>query len=133
MDKLRYRFDNLMAQGSKPLLMGLLFVFLSAFGLLTILRIIAVNVIGVGPVERGDGPLRQMYLTFLEITDPGSMTQDVESGVPVKIFAVLSGLVGLVLLSALIAFITTALDERLRELRRGRSTVVTEDHTVLPG
>ncbi len=133
MNKLRYRFDNLMAQGSKPLLMGLLFVFLSAFGLLTILRIIAVNVIGVGPVERGDGPLRQMYLTFLEITDPGSMTQDVDSGAPVKFFAVISGMVGLVLLSALIAFITTALDERLRELRRGRSTVVAEDHTVLLG
>ena len=132
-DRLRYRFDNLMGSGPRPLFVGLIISFLAAFGLLALLRIIAVNLLGVGPVERGDGPLRQIYITFLEVTDPGSMTQDVESGLGVKLFAVLSGMVGLVLLSALIAFITTALDERLRELRRGRSAVIAADHTILLG
>ena len=131
--KLRYRFDNFMGKGSLPLLGALLAVFLIAFVVLAILRIVAVEVFGLGPIERGDGALRQLYITFLELTDPGSMTQDVDSGMAVKVFAILSGLTGVVLFSALIAFITTALDERLRELRRGRSRVVASDHTVLLG
>src|SRR5690606_474844 len=74
-----------------------------------------------------------VYITFLQLTDPGNMAQDILSSPWYKLFAVFAGLAGVVLLSALIAFITTALDQKLNELKRGRSKVIETNHTLILG
>jgi len=83
--------------------------------------------------ERGQGALRQIYLTFLQMTDPGNMAQDVDSSPWLKIATVLSGFTGLILLSMLIGFITTALVQKMEELRKGRSTVIENEHSLILG
>lgn len=132
-ERLRYWFDDYMSRGSRSTFAALVLTFLAAFFLIALLRLIALAVIGDIDVERGVSGTRQLYITFLELTDPGSMTQDIESSAWVKVFAILSGVVGLVLLSSLIALLTTAVDGRLQELRKGHSKVVLSDHTLVLG
>ncbi len=83
--------------------------------------------------ERGDGFFRQIYISFLQMTDPGNMAQDIESTPWLKIPAILAGLTGVVLLSMLIGFITTALATKMDDLRKGHSRVVEDDHTLILG
>ena len=132
--RFRYRFDTFMARGGA-----------SIFKVLTGVFIVALLVIGAArglllwlapdlPLTHEDiGFFGNVYVTFLELTDPGNMVQDLNSSPWYKIFAITAGMVGIVLLSALIAFITTALDQKLNELKRGRSKVIEEDHTLVLG
>ena len=131
--RLRYRFDDFMSKGSGSIFVALTVVFFSLLVLLSLIRLALVNTFGGLEVERGRGGWRQVYLTFLELTDPGSMTQDVASSGWIKIVTVAAGLAGVVMFSALIAFITTALDGRLAQLRKGHSKVIVEDHTLILG
>ncbi|MEO1034519.1 MAG: hypothetical protein AAFX44_03050 [Pseudomonadota bacterium] len=132
--RMRYRFDTFMARGG-----------VSIFKMLTAVFIVALVVIGLArgallyfapelaQTHEDIGFLGNVYLTFLELTDPGNMVQDLNSSVWYKALAVIAGLVGIVLLSALIAFITTALDQKLHELKRGRSKVIEDEHTLILG
>lgn len=132
-EKLRYRFDNFMAGGGRSIFTGLVLAFLIAFVVLAVLRGVLVWIVG-GTIERGGGFWRQALITFLELTDPGSMTQDIETSPWVVLtFTAVSGLVGIVLLSSLIAFLTTAIDARLVQLRKGHSKVLHDGHTVILG
>jgi len=61
------------------------------------------------------------------------MAQDLYSSAAYKVLAVLAGIAGIVMLSALIAFITTALNQRIVELKRSRSKVIEDGHTLILG
>lgn len=132
-ERARYRFDDFMARGSSSSFIALTVIFFGLFVTVAVLRVITVSMIDDPVVERGDSLWRQIWIAFLEMTDPGSMTQDIDSEPGIKIFAIVAGMAGLVLLSALIAVITTALDQRLAMLRKGHSKVVLEDHTLILG
>jgi len=132
-DRFRYWLDDYMSRGSRSSFTALLLGFTVALVVIGVIRVIAVAVFGGATIERGSSGWRQLYITFLELTDPGSMTQDIDSSMWVKIFAIISGMVGLVLLSSLIALITTAIDGRLAQLRKGHSAVLLEDHTLILG
>ncbi len=132
--KFQYKFDTFMARGSSSSFKALLFVFLGSFLLIA----------GIRGLMHGISPdltqqyesldfFGNIYITFLQLTDPGNMAQDILSSSWYKIFAILSGLAGVILLSALIAVITTALDQKLAELKRGRSKVIEEGHTLIIG
>jgi hypothetical protein len=131
----RYRFDSFMAKGGRSIFLSLVIVFIGT--LLTIM--ICRTVVDVALpndtelAERGRGPLRGLYITFIQMMDPGNMAQDLDSHSSFKVPAVMSGVAGVVLLSALIAFITTALDIKLSELRKGHSAVIEEEHTLILG
>lgn len=130
--RLRYWFDDYMSRGALSIFVALTVVFLSLLAILGTARALLLVLIDV-EVERGDGLIMQVFLTFLELTDPGSMTQDVDSSWAVKVFTVISGITGVVLFSSLIAFITTAVDSRLAQLRKGHSVVMENDHTLILG
>ena len=129
--KLAYKFDNFMAQGGKAIFIVLTVLFLGSFFFLALFRVLLES-FGLDS-ERGNGFFRQIYLTFLQMTDPGNMAQDIESSPLLKISTVLSGMVGIILLSMLIGFITTALVQKMEELRKGRSTVIESEHTLILG
>ena len=119
--KLRYRFDNFMSRGGSSIFISLVIVFIS---LLTVISIIRGVILFTVPenaledaLERGGGFWNNVYITFLQMTDPGNMNQDVDSIGWFKIPAIISGMAGLIMLSSLVAFITTALDQKLAQLR----------------
>ncbi len=132
--RLRYRFDTFMAKGGGSIFKALTAVFVAIFLLIGVMRgALLLLYPEVGLQHEGLGFLGNLYITFLEITDPGNMAQDIYSSAAYKVFAVLAGIAGIVMLSALIAFITTALDQKIYELKRGRSKVIEEGHTLVLG
>ena len=106
--------------------------FLALLVLLGVLRAGFVRASG-GEVERGRGGLRQLWITWLEMTDPGTQAYDIDSSGFVKVFAVIAGIVGIILLSAVIAVMTTALTQKIEELRAGHTLVVEDGHTLVLG
>lgn len=132
--RMRYRFDSFMAKGGGSIFRALTLLFVAAFLLIGLMRG-ALLMLAPDMVAQHDdiGFLGNLYITFLEITDPGNMAQDIYSSAGYKVFAVLAGIAGIVMLSALIALITTALDQKIHELKRGRSKVIEQDHTLILG
>jgi len=128
---LRYRFDSFMAKGGTSIFITMIVGFLIAFVIIGLLRGM-IEGTGAG-AERGDGFFRQVYVTFLQMTDPGNMAQDIESSPWLKIPSIIAGLCGIILLSLLIGFITTALVKKLEDLRKGHSTVIEDNHTLILG
>jgi len=131
---LHYRFDSFMARGGRSIFIALVVVFLTLLTSIAIIRGITLLAMPaeIAP-ERGPGFFHNVYITFLQMTDPGNMSQDIESSPWFKISAIIAGLAGVVMLSTLIAFITTALDIRLAELRKGHSKVIEKAHTLILG
>ena len=131
--KLRYRFDNFMSRGGSSIFISLVIVFISLLTVISIIRGVLLFTLPEAALERGPGFWNNVYITFLQMTDPGNMNQDVNSIGWFKIPAIISGMAGLIMLSSLVAFITTALDQKLAQLRKGHSKVIEEDHTLILG
>jgi ion channel POLLUX/CASTOR len=126
-EKFRYRFDNTMSKGA-PAMIGLL-------GVLSTVLVVVFGVLGylARPAEGKDwGVGKTMYMALLHAMDPGTVTADEGSAFWIfPMFAVTIG--GIFVVAALVGVITTGLDSKLEDLRKGRSRVVEEGHTVLLG
>ena len=134
--KLRYQFEQFMARGGSSIFVSLTIVFIISFVLIIGLRLLLVTVFqdSIDPVTQDNRRIwDDIYAIWLQMTDPGNMNQDIYSGPWSKLAAIIAGLVGVILLSALIAFITTAIDKLLYEFRKGRGPVLEEDHTLILG
>jgi hypothetical protein len=129
---LRYKFDNFISSGSSSIFLSLMAVFFALLLLVGGLRVIIYLVYPEG-VEQFDGAFKQIYIIFLQLTDPGNMAQDIPSSSSYKITAILAGMTGIILLSMLIAVITTALDQKLNQLKKGLSKVIEKEHTLILG
>lgn len=127
-ERLAYKFDNFMAKGPWALFLALLLVFLGGFTLIGGVRLFSSNFF-TNDVDSGVS----IWRIFLQLTDPGNMAQDNDSGWYIKVFAIISGMFGIVFFSAVIAFITTQLDLKLDELKKGKSSVVEKGHTLILG
>ena len=132
--RLRYRFDTFMAKGGSSSFKALLVAFLGGFALIGLARGLFQMWSPESGLQYGELDFwGNLYISFLQLTDPGNMAQDILSSPGYKAFAVVAGMTGVILLSALIAFITTSLDQKLDELKRGHSKVIEEGHTLVLG
>lgn len=129
--QLRYRFDNFMAKGGFSIFLSLLLVFAASFAVVVAARAL-VLLLDPGGAEH-DGFWANVYVVFLQLTDPGNMGLELPSSAFYKMSAILAGAFGVIILSMLIAFITTALDQKLQELKKGHSKVIEDDHTLILG
>lgn len=129
----RYAFDTLMDKG--PLVhLGLL----SAAFLLAIASAVALlHVTRVGPVA-ADGQVQNLdfwedlWISMAHALDGGTMGGD-PPGWPYRMVMFGITIFGLMTVSTLTAIVVTAVHEKLEELRRGRSQVVEEGHTLILG
>jgi voltage-gated potassium channel Kch len=80
----------------------------------------------------GDGVGGSLWKSFIHILDAGTITGDT-GGAASMIIMFITTIGGLVILSSLVGVLTTGLDAKLEELRKGRSLVVEKDHTVILG
>ncbi|NTW98287.1 MAG: potassium transporter TrkA, partial [Oscillochloris sp.] len=129
LDRLRYRFDTLMTRGTSALI-GWLFV---ASLLLVLTVALIVVLLGEGPADQGRLSFPQaVWMSLLRTLDPGTMGDD--QGSPAFLGMMLvSTTGGVILISALIGIISSGLDRRLEEMRKGRSFVVERNHIVILG
>lgn len=68
---------------------------------------------------RGDGTTAGV-VTWLQITDPSNMARDNHKFGLYKVLAVVGGLTDVVIFSALIAFLTTVLEQAIENLKKDR-------------
>lgn len=125
----RYRVDTFLVKGSSALFISLVFAFGAAILLIAALRLIFNSLVPNTEYSLA----QQVWVIFLQLTDPGNMSQDNDSPTIVKTAAVVAGLTGVVIFSALIAFLTTALDQAIAHLKRGHSQVLEEGHSLVLG
>ncbi len=131
---LRYRFDTFMAKGGASIFKALTVTFLIIFISIAATRGLFLLFFPEAALQyENSGFFANLYITFLQLTDPGNMAQDIQSSPWYKVFAVLAGLAGIIMLSALIAFITTSMDQKINELKRGHSKVIENNHTLILG
>ena len=128
--RLRYAIDNFMSKGSSSIFLALLCLFLFGFLVMVLIRSIANTFMPDETLSSwGEIPWR-VYVAVME----GSAAEtDGDSNWVAKITSILGVLVGLVLFSSMVAFITSVFTAKLDELRRGRSLVLENDHTLILG
>lgn len=128
--RLRYHFDNFMSRGGGSVFAALMTLFLGAFVFLSLIRILGALLFPDESIkESGDF----LWRVFLQISDAGAVAEDGESNWFNKFVGILSVFSGLVLFSSLVAFITNQFDQKIQELRKGKSDVLESDHTLILG
>ena len=126
--RLRYRFDNTMSKGPIALI-GWLFI----ASLIFLIAISAAEAIaGVTP-EGSDRLtfLEAFWLSLMRTLDAGTMGGD--AGWPFRLASLLVTLGGIFLISTLIGVLTSGIENKLEDLRKGRSVVIEKDHIVILG
>ena len=128
-DRLRYMFDNSMTRGTPALIMWLTAVTV----LLTLVFAIVTTIFRLRTSSTtGDGFFHEVFYTLLHALDPGYIGGDQGTWGFLLTMLVLT-IAGLFIVSALIGVIANGIDTKLADLRRGRSIVLEEDHTVILG
>ncbi len=117
-----------MAKGT-PALIG--WLGLASVALVLVVATAAVAVAPRDSREHGHWP-GMVWRSLLRTLDPGTMGGDTGS-VPFLALMLLSTIGGIFLVSSLIGVLTTGLEAKITELRKGRSRIVEHDHTVLLG
>jgi voltage-gated potassium channel Kch len=126
-DRARYAFDNFMARGTPALILGLF-----AVSLLLILVIAVVAALsGIANDQGLDFPTL-VWRNLMRTLDPGTMGGD-EGTAPFLAAMLAVTLGGIFVISTLIGIINSGLQDRLSELRKGRSRVIEREHTVILG
>jgi voltage-gated potassium channel Kch len=136
-DHLRYSFDNLMSKGT---IAPIVLLFLIALGVILLLAVI-VYVTGLVPdtgnvpgLDREDGIqfYEVVWITVLRTLDGGVISDDpMNWGFLVFMLIATGG--GIFMVSTLIGIVNSGVIRKLSDLRKGRSFVVEENHTVILG
>jgi len=129
--KLRYRFEKYLNRGGFSIFTSLFVLFIVLFLLMIFFRWIMVSI--WPSLAYTNSFTEDIWFTWLQMTDPGNMNQDNLAPTWLKITTVLSGIIGVVILSMLIAFITTALEKVFYNFRKGRGKVIEESQTLILG
>ncbi len=127
-EKIRYEFDNIMARGPIALL-GMLF--LASF---LIIFIVAFIISTFGFTQDGGSQLslgEAFWEAMMRTLDSGSMGGDTGTAFRLLMFVVTLG--GIFVVGGLIGILTTGLEGKLEEMRKGRSIVAETGHTVILG
>jgi voltage-gated potassium channel Kch len=128
MDRARYAFDNYMSRGTIALVIGLAVV-----SFIVILAAALVVTLGqVGPGGNTSVSLFEaMWLSLMRTLDAGTMGGDEGAGFRLLMLGVTLG--GIFIISALIGVLNNGIEDKLDDLRKGRSHVIESGHTVILG
>lgn len=127
-DHLRYNFDKSMAAGPIALIGWLAIVSLAVI----VLTAIVLVLVGIGP-----GPDEKLSFTeaawqsLMRTLDAGTMGGD--QGWSFRWVMFMVTLAGVFIVSALIGVLTSGLESKMEDLRKGRSFVIEKDHVLILG
>jgi ion channel POLLUX/CASTOR len=127
--RFRYRFDNLMSRGT-PAMIGMLFVLSLAIVVVAGTAISIFNFTKLNdptPLPFGEAAWESLMRTL----DPGTMGEDTGTGFRAVMLLVTLG--GIFVVSALIGVLNNAIEGQMERLRKGRSFVIEEGHTLVLG
>ncbi|MBN2892905.1 MAG: NAD-binding protein [Bacteroidales bacterium] len=126
--RFRYFFDNTLSRGTASIIVWL-----------TIITVVLVVVfagiytlIGIHFEDTGElNFLEAFWQSLMRSLDPGTVAGDTIWGL--RIIGIIVTISGIFILSSLIGILSSGLEAKLDELRKGRSIVLKEDHTLIIG
>ena len=128
-EKAKYKFDNFVSRGTVALItwLGILsLVVIFIFALILML-------FGLKPHNHEDfGLLDSIWANLNLVLDPGVLS-NTDSNWLLRVYFLLVTIVGVVVLSTLIGLVSNGILTKLEELRKGRSFVIEEEHTIILG
>ena len=130
-DRLRYRFERYLNKGGASIFVSLFAVFMVLFIVIVGVRLLIVYFADPGLDPDYNGTSDDVWRTWLQMTDPGNMNQDNKMSIWLKVSTILAGIVGVIILSMLIAFITTSLEKVLYNFRKGRGVVIEDELSAM--
>jgi voltage-gated potassium channel Kch len=130
-DQLRYRFENTLARGAIAIIAWLALISLAIVGMATV--VLVVFHVGSDPADpKAEFDLLEgIWQSMLHTMDTGTLAGD--QGWPLRLLMLAVTIGGIFIVSMLIGTITSGLDARLTELRKGRSRVIEKNHTLILG
>ncbi|HET9221198.1 MAG TPA: TrkA C-terminal domain-containing protein [Roseiflexaceae bacterium] len=127
-DRVRYAFDNTMSRGTIALI-----GWLAALSTLVVAAMaMFVTVAGIGP-EDGEqlSFVEAAWQSLMRTLDAGTMGGD--AGWTFRLSMLLVTFGGIFIISTLIGVLTSGIEGKMEDLRKGRSRVIESDHTVILG
>ena len=128
--RVRYRFDLALSRGPMVVIgyLGLvmLAIIVAASMLIWVFQLKGVN--GGQPIG---SPFDAFWQAMLRVVDSGTFAGDATW--PTRVVSLLITIAGIFLAGSLIGLIANAVDQQVDQLRKGRSTVIEEDHTLVLG
>jgi hypothetical protein len=128
--KFKYGFDNFMSKGGLSVFLALMSLFITAIVIIAVLRFVANEIM---PQEGLESLKAQWWLSFLQIADGGSIAEDTGNNAVNRVVGIVALFFGMVLFSSLVAFITSQFEQMLTEMRKGKSNVIEDEHTLILG
>jgi ion channel POLLUX/CASTOR len=127
-DRLKYAVDNTFSKGSGALILWL------GIGSVVIISLVALATSIFKVTPEGEAPLgfvEAFWRSLMRTLDAGTMGGDAGWGYRIAMFVVTIG--GVFIISTLIGVLTSAVEGKLDDLRKGRSRLLEENHTVILG
>ena len=125
--RLRYRFDSILARGLWAVLLWLGVIAVIFF----LIVALVIRLTGMGPGDEatsfGDG----LWHALTRSLDPGTFSGDEGSGF--RCIMLVVTLAGIFLAATIIGLVSSAIDTRVDSLRRGKSLVIESGHTLIVG
>ena len=130
-EKLRYHFENTMSGG--PLAVIRWLAIASAVSVVVLGAVILILGITGSPDADAEplGFVEGTWKSLMATLDPGTMGGD--EGWDFRIVRFIATLIGIFLISILIGSIASGIDQKIEELKRGRSRVLNDNHTLILG
>ncbi len=123
-ERIHYFFDNTLSKGPMGLLIWL--------GIFVSLVIILVSIfVWTTGISSKDSLIEQMFLFM--IGSLGAADADTDGSWMFRLASLIIIFSGIFVMSTLIGILTTAIDSKLVQLRKGRSRVIESGHTVILG
>ncbi len=130
-EKFRYHFENTMSSGPIGVIQWLAIVSIVSVLVLgvmiLVLGITSSTAVDAEPLGFIEGTWKALMATL----DPGTMGGD--EGWPYRIIRFIATLCGIFIISILIGSISSGIDQKIEELKRGRSRVLDGNHTLILG
>lgn len=128
LQKIQYRFDNTLSSGSSAIIAWLAIIstmLVIVFGAIYVISGLSM------PDSEGMGFFEAAWQALMRSVDPGTIAGD--EGWSFRLFGLLITISGIFILSTLIGVLTAGLEEKLEDLRKGRSLVLESGHTLIMG
>ncbi|MGZ4033924.1 MAG: CASTOR/POLLUX-related putative ion channel [Bacteroidia bacterium] len=126
--KLRYKFDNQMSKGPVAMISFLAII----SGLIVVIAGLVISFFSITP--EGGQPMgfwESAWQSLMRTMDSGTMGGD--NGWSFRIVAFVITLGGIFILSTLIGILGSGINNKLEQLRKGRSFVIEKNHTLILG